>query len=466
MDLNFKKEFVSKLSQQILENVNIIDVASKYLNLKYSHGNYLSLCPFHNDNRLGSFSISPSKNICKCFSCGEGGNAIALYKHIKGYCKYYDAIVNMGLDFGLINQSTYDEYYSDDFNIKRVKIKKIEKKVTPYREEVDRQDEVIIDLVYRALKYICGLKEEHKAYLMNRGLSEDETSEYFSIPSEDIVDKLVFEISKYKKDFSVSNLKGIPGFYYDTNLNKWCNSKSKGIGICIKNAFGIIEGIQIRRDKVEENQTRYIWFSSSFAYKYEGLDMGRTAKIAVDVVYPKKIKLPTVFITEGRFKARAIAEEFGVIALSVQGVGNWIYLKDTILDIEKNSKLTNKLYVGKGDFKIKHLMMAFDADMAYNIQVTKQLLNVIDKLEDLNIDMKIAIWDEHFGKGIDDMIEAGHRDMLESMDYEEFSKQANIVIQQAFKQSNARTAKDVPKELVYELYLKCILSKCKKYKNI
>lgn len=37
--------------------------------------NYVGLCPFHNE-KTPSFSVSPSKGLCKCFSCGKGGNAV------------------------------------------------------------------------------------------------------------------------------------------------------------------------------------------------------------------------------------------------------------------------------------------------------------------------------------------------------------------------------------------------------
>ena len=46
-----------------------------YVSLKRRGANYIGLCPFHNE-KTPSFSVSPAKNICKCFSCGKGGNPI------------------------------------------------------------------------------------------------------------------------------------------------------------------------------------------------------------------------------------------------------------------------------------------------------------------------------------------------------------------------------------------------------
>jgi DNA primase len=51
------------------------DVVSDFVTLHRRGVNYVGLCPFH-DEKTPSFYVSPSKGICKCFSCGKGGNAI------------------------------------------------------------------------------------------------------------------------------------------------------------------------------------------------------------------------------------------------------------------------------------------------------------------------------------------------------------------------------------------------------
>lgn len=58
--------------QRILDAANIVDVVSDFVALRKSGANYVGLCPFHSE-RHPSFHVSPSKNICKCFSCNEGG---------------------------------------------------------------------------------------------------------------------------------------------------------------------------------------------------------------------------------------------------------------------------------------------------------------------------------------------------------------------------------------------------------
>lgn len=61
--------------QRILDTADIVEVVSDFVSLKRRGANYIGLCPFHNE-RTPSFSVSKSKGICKCFSCGKGGSAV------------------------------------------------------------------------------------------------------------------------------------------------------------------------------------------------------------------------------------------------------------------------------------------------------------------------------------------------------------------------------------------------------
>lgn len=71
----------SQTKQRIIDAAQILDVVSDFVSLRRSGVSYVGLCPFHSDRRP-SFYVSPSKNVCKCFSCGEGGSPIHfLMKH-------------------------------------------------------------------------------------------------------------------------------------------------------------------------------------------------------------------------------------------------------------------------------------------------------------------------------------------------------------------------------------------------
>lgn len=68
---------------QILSRIDIIDVVGEFVKLKKRGTNYLGVCPFHNE-KTPSFTVSPSKEIFKCFGCGKSGNTITfLMEHEK-----------------------------------------------------------------------------------------------------------------------------------------------------------------------------------------------------------------------------------------------------------------------------------------------------------------------------------------------------------------------------------------------
>ncbi|MEA4916873.1 DNA primase [Proteiniphilum sp.] len=75
---------------RIQDAAQIVDVVSDFVTLRRRGVNYVGLCPFH-DDRTPSFYVSPSKNICKCFACNEGGSPIHfVMKHEQ--LSYYEAL--------------------------------------------------------------------------------------------------------------------------------------------------------------------------------------------------------------------------------------------------------------------------------------------------------------------------------------------------------------------------------------
>ena len=80
----------SQTIERIQDTAQIVDVVSDFVTLRRRGVNFVGLCPFH-DDRTPSFYVSPAKNICKCFACGEGGSSVHfIMKHEQ--LSYYEAL--------------------------------------------------------------------------------------------------------------------------------------------------------------------------------------------------------------------------------------------------------------------------------------------------------------------------------------------------------------------------------------
>lgn len=157
---------MERLSQdkinEIRGSVDIVDVVGQYLSLSKKGRNYVAICPFHNDTRP-SLSISPERQIYKCFVCDNGGN---VFTFLQNYLKIsYIESVKKVAEIGRIDLSDYH----------------LETKVAPVKKEyVDlyAMNEEACKIYGYYLNTKLGL--EAKAYLNQRHFN-DELIEKFSI---------------------------------------------------------------------------------------------------------------------------------------------------------------------------------------------------------------------------------------------------------------------------------------------
>lgn len=75
---------------RVFATAKIEEVVGDYVTLKRRGANLIGLCPFH-DEKTGSFTVSPSKGIYKCFGCGETGHVVDFVKKIED-CSFVDAV--------------------------------------------------------------------------------------------------------------------------------------------------------------------------------------------------------------------------------------------------------------------------------------------------------------------------------------------------------------------------------------
>ncbi len=84
---------------RILDASNIVDVVSDYVTLRRAGTSYKGLCPFH-DDKTPSFSVSPTRGVCKCFSCGKGGNVVHFLMEME-QIGYIDALKMLAKRYGI-----------------------------------------------------------------------------------------------------------------------------------------------------------------------------------------------------------------------------------------------------------------------------------------------------------------------------------------------------------------------------
>lgn len=105
--------------EKLLNSLKIEEVVGEVVSLKRSGANYKGLCPFHSDTSP-SFTVSPQKNIAKCFSCGAGGNTISFYSQYHKIsfneaclelAKKYDIDIQFEKSFDETKEKEYEKLY-------------------------------------------------------------------------------------------------------------------------------------------------------------------------------------------------------------------------------------------------------------------------------------------------------------------------------------------------------------------
>ena len=91
--------------QQILGRIDIVDIIGEFVKLKKRGASYLGLCPFHNE-KTPSFTVSPGKEIYKCFGCGKSGNSISFIMEHEKY-SYVDALKWLARKYNIEIEETF-----------------------------------------------------------------------------------------------------------------------------------------------------------------------------------------------------------------------------------------------------------------------------------------------------------------------------------------------------------------------
>ena len=106
--------------EEVKSRSDIAEIISSYINLKPSGTNYKGLCPFHGE-KTPSFYVNTTKQIFKCFGCGEGGDIISFIMKIENL-DFIDSVKFLAEKCGVIIDQDIDENTKNRLN----KIKKFQ----------------------------------------------------------------------------------------------------------------------------------------------------------------------------------------------------------------------------------------------------------------------------------------------------------------------------------------------------
>jgi len=96
--------------KDLVASADIVDVVSRFVNIKKSGKNFKGCCPFHNE-KSPSFFVTPDKNFFHCFGCQESGDSLTFVKKINNL-EFIDAVKNLAEIVG--KPVEYENYSQED----------------------------------------------------------------------------------------------------------------------------------------------------------------------------------------------------------------------------------------------------------------------------------------------------------------------------------------------------------------
>ena len=174
---------------RILDAAQIVDVVSEFVTLRRRGVNYIGLCPFHNE-KTPSFSVSPSKGLCKCFSCGKGGNVVHfIMEHEQ--LSYYEALKWLAKKYNI--------------EIKERELTTEEKQAQSLRESLFVVNQFASEYFQNILYNNIDGQRIGMTYLRGRGFRDDIIKKFqlgFSTESHDALAKAAIQ-KGFKEDYLV-----------------------------------------------------------------------------------------------------------------------------------------------------------------------------------------------------------------------------------------------------------------------
>jgi hypothetical protein len=220
---------IEETTIQAVKAVNIMDVIRHYVDLKRKGANYLGLCPFH-DEKTGSFTVSPAKDLFKCFGCGKSGDGIKfIMEHEK--LSYPEAIsLIAGLNNIPVDQA---EYRAEAIKRKLIKSKK------PIREGLEF-DTIPFSLI-----------PEPKDHIYKNPLTKQLAAIYGAEIVEAVIDQYEITINGNWLVFPQKDIKGrfrtVKGIRYENNGHRDHNALPMWLHASLKKAAKLPDAFRLKQ---------------------------------------------------------------------------------------------------------------------------------------------------------------------------------------------------------------------------
>lgn len=255
------------------------------------------------------------------------------------------------------------------------------RRYVPAREP-DRASLETLDTVYTALFSQLQLSDTHRTQMRERDLTDDQIS---SLGVRTLPHARTAVAMALRKQFG-DTLKTVPGFHFDDG--KLYLLGNDGMLIPVRNVDQQLVAVKIRRDVAGEEESRYVWLSSS---SREGPGPGAPCHVPV-MHEPSSVSdfnaTRRIQITEGPLKAEIIQMRSGMRTLGMAGA----------------SAINSALEVTKA-LGVTTVRLAFDADKATNTHVALAFQRACLAIEKAGHVLEIAHWPLDAGKGLDDVLQ-------------------------------------------------------------
>jgi hypothetical protein len=250
-----------------------------------------------------------------------------------------------------------------------------------------RAGTALLDHVYRALLGRLSLASHHHRNLQARGLSNKEIIQrgYRTWPWKGRAALARGLVER----FGTHVCRQVPGLYLrrQDGCRWWSVAGAPGLAIPLRDRLGRILGVKVRSDDANADQ-KYTTVSST---KYGGPGPGAP----VHVPHHAGLSLEVIRVTEGELKADVATVLTRILTLSIPGVSAW---RAAIPVLQQ--------------WQPRTIRLAFDADWRTNPLVARALAAAAMALKTQGWSVLVEVWDPAHGKGIDDVVAAGHRPVL------------------------------------------------------